>query len=245
MPDPHLRIVQRITDEPYGWAACYRVCITPVQVALTLHLQLQPGPGVTTAGLAQVRRETAKAVAQYFDHRFIVEEGNGRQRPVRVGVEFVTWDPDLSVTVHAGFGRDNLQHWFMNSGVIARAHETGHAFGLKDEYADPLVANRATLVSAGVYRDHSLMGDFQQEGTFLAELKPRHAVEMVCGLSAHLGDDFKVTPVGTVERTARVETGPKATNAGAVVGGMQSLRELAQRLDTHCPAQNRPVRLHR
>ena len=72
MPDGYLQIMLKIADEPYGWAASYRAFVTPEQVALTLHLQLQAGPGVTTGGLAQVRRDTAKAVAQYFDHRFTV-----------------------------------------------------------------------------------------------------------------------------------------------------------------------------
>jgi hypothetical protein len=245
MPDPHLRIVQQIADEPYGWAASYRASVTPERVALTLRLQLQPGPGVTSAGLTQVRRETEKAVAHYFDRRFVVEEGSGRQQPVQVSVEFVTSDPDLSVTVRAGSGRDNLQHWFVNSGVIARAHEVGHAFGLKDEYADPLAANRATTSAAGVYRDHSLMGDFQQEGTLLAELKPRHALEIVRGLGAHLGDNLKVTPAGPAGKTFLVRTGSAATNPGAVPEGIQALRELAQRLGAHCPGQGRAGRLRR
>jgi hypothetical protein len=242
MPDPPLRITRQIADAPYGWAASYRASILPGQVALALRLQLQPWPGVTSAGLGQVRHETAKAVAHYFDQQFIVEEGSGRQRPVRVRVEFVTSDPDLSVAVHAGAGRDNLQHWFVNSGVIARAHEVGHAFGLKDEYVDPLAANRATTGGAGVFQDHSLMGDFQQEGTAWAELKPRHAVEIVRGLGVHLGDNLKVVPAGAAGRTFRVQTGSEATNP-EMAAGMQTLRELARRFDAHCPDQGRPGRL--
>lgn len=245
MPDPHLRIMRLIADEPYGWAASYRAFLMPGQVALTLRLQLQPRPGVTGVGLNQVRRETEKAVAQYFDHRFVVEQGSGRQRPVRVRVEFVTSDPDLSVAVHAGSGRDNLQHWFVNSGVIARAHEVGHAFGLKDEYVDPLAANRATPEAAGVYRDHSLMGDFQQEGTALAELKPRHALEIMRGLGAHLGDSFRVTPAGAAGRAFLVQTASEGANPGAAAGSIQALRELAQRLDAPCPGQGRSGRLRR
>ena len=52
MPDPHLRIMQRIVDAPYAWAAYYRAFVMPGQDTLNLHLQLQPGPGVTSAGLA-------------------------------------------------------------------------------------------------------------------------------------------------------------------------------------------------
>jgi hypothetical protein len=245
MPDPHLRIMRRIADEPYGWTASYRASLIPGRIALTLRLQLQPRPGVTSAGLTQVRRETEKAVAQYFDCRFLLEEGSGRQQPVRVSVEFVTSDPDLSVAVHAGSGRDNLQHWFVNSGVIARAHEVGHAFGLKDEYVDPLAANRATTGAAGVYADHSLMGDFQQEGTSLAELKPRHALEMVRGLGAHLGDNSKVTPSGAAGEVFLVQTGSETTNARSAAGSIQALRELAQRLDAHCPGEGHARRLHR
>ena len=224
MPDLHLRISRRIADEPYGWAASYRALLTPGQVALTLRLRLQPRPGVTGDCLAQLRRETGKAVAQYFDDRFILEEESGRQRPVRVSVEFATLDPDLSVIVHPGSGRDNLQHWFVNSGVTARAHEVGHAFGLKDEYADPLAANRAAMGAAGVFQDHSLMGDFQQEGAFLAELKRRHVVEMVRGLNAHLGDGFKVTPARAAEGATRVDTRPEVTNAGVAAESIQALR---------------------
>lgn len=245
MADPHLQITRQIADEPYGWTASYRAFLMPGRVALTLRLQLQPGPGVTSAGIAQVRRETKQAVAQYFDHRFVMEKGSGRPQPVRVGIEFVNSDPDLSVAVHAGSGRDNLQHWFVNSGVIARAHEVGHAFGLKDEYVDPLAINRATAGAAGVYQDHSLMGDFQQEGALLVELKPRHAFEIVRGLGMHPGDDLKVTPAGLPGKAFLVRTGPEATMPGAAAGGVQALRELAQRLGARSPAQGHAGRLHR
>ena len=242
MPEPYVRITRRIADAPYGWAASYRAVVDPGRVALVLRLQLLPRPGVTSAGLAQVQRETQKAVAQYFDHRFLVEEGSGAQRPVQVRVEFVTSDPDLSVVVHAGAGRDNLQHWFVDSGVIARAHEVGHAFGLKDEYVDPLAASRATEGSAGVYRDHSLMGDFQQEGLALAELKPRHAVDIVRVLSVHFKNDFKVTPAGAARR---VPPGSEATKPGTAAASIESLRELARRIDAQGPGRGPSSRLHR
>ncbi|MBV9999731.1 MAG: hypothetical protein JO015_11545 [Verrucomicrobia bacterium] len=244
MPDPHLRISRRVADAPYGWAASYRALLSPGQVALALRLQLRPWPGVTSAGLDQVRHETERAVAHYFDQRFIVEQESGRQRPVRVQVEFVASDPDLSVAVHAGFGRDNLQHWFVDSGVIVRAHEVGHAFGLKDEYVDPLAANRATTGTAGVFQDHSLMGDFQQEGIALAELKPRHALEIVRGLSVHFGGDFNIMPAGAAGRVARLQTGSEAaTKPGPAVAGMQSLRELARGFDAPRPGQGCSGRL--
>ena len=243
MRDPHLRITRRIVDEPYGWAASYRASLTPGQVALTLRLQLRPRPDVTSDCFARVRCETEEAVAQYFDHRFIVDDGGGRQLPVRVSVEFATSDPDLSVIVHAGSGRDNLQHWFVNSGVIARAHEVGHAFGLKDEYADPLATNRVTMGAAGVFQDHSLMGDFHQEGIARAELKPRHAAEMVSGLSERLEENFRITPAGAAGRTIRVHNGPEATDLMAPAASIQALRELAQHLDASCPSQGRSGRL--
>ena len=145
--------------------------------------------------------------------------------------------------VHPGSGRDNLQHWFVNSGVTARAHEVGHAFGLKDEYADPLAANRAAMGAAGVFQDHSLMGDFQQEGIALAELKPRHAVEMVRGLSVHLGEDFKIMPAGAAGKVSRGQTGSEATRPGAAIAGMQTLRELARCFDAHRPGQGHSGRV--
>ena len=89
------------------------------------------------------------------------------------------------------------------------------------------------------------MGDFQQEGAFLAELKRRHVVEMVRWLNAHLGDGFKVTPARAAEGATRVDTRPEVTNAGVAAESIQALRELAQRLDTHCPGQGRSGRLHR
>ena len=145
--------------------------------------------------------------------------------------------------VHPGSGRDNLQHWFVNSGVTARAHEVGHAFGLKDEYADPLAANRAAMGAAGVFQDHSLMGDFQQEGIARAELKLRHAAEMMRGLSEHLEENFRVTLAGAARRAVRAHNGPEAANPTAAAGGIQALRELARRLDAPCPHQGRSGRL--
>ena len=46
--------------------------------------------------------------------------------------------------------------------------------GLLDEYVDATAVNRRTATSSGVHEDHSLMGDYPNEGFDTAEVKLRH-----------------------------------------------------------------------
>jgi hypothetical protein len=64
------------------------------------------------------------------------------------------------------------------TGAVARpiryAHELSHLMGLLDEYEDATAVNRRTATSSGVHADHSLLGDYPNEGFDTAEVKLRH-----------------------------------------------------------------------
>ncbi|HEY0791762.1 MAG TPA: hypothetical protein VGD78_11930 [Chthoniobacterales bacterium] len=212
-------VSQQVQDGPYGWPASYRVRVDPQQITLNVRVQFQPAAGTSLEEVAAVKRETSEAVSRYYDQKFGVKEPGGHERGVQVRVEFVDSDPDLKVTLHAGAGRDNLRHWFVKSGVVARAHEIGHALGLKDEYVDPLVEGRSSKGSPAVFRDHSLFGNFHEEGVERAELKLRHAARLTETWGEAFGKRFEVGP----------EMGVGGTRQGVAGAGkltFERLREL-------------------
>jgi hypothetical protein len=96
------------------------------------------------------------------------------------------------VQLHPGNGRSNLNHWFAEADSIVRAHEVGHALGLQDEYIDPACPSRKTAQAPGIFRDHSLMGNFFKEGIEHAELKPRHGELLAKQISESIGIAFSV-----------------------------------------------------
>ncbi|MBV9488733.1 MAG: hypothetical protein JO069_03285, partial [Verrucomicrobia bacterium] len=121
----------------------------------------------------------------------------------------------------------------------------------KDEYVDPLVRDRADACSAGVYRDHSLMGDFHQEGVARAELKGRHAAAIIRDLNVTLGRAFKAAVVADnaglqAGNPAAAEPGrvPTARAGGPAVFSIQALREQARASAGHdFPEQDQSRRL--
>jgi len=224
------RVNQRVQDGPYGWPVNYHVRVDPQQVTVKLRVRFQPGTGTSSDELAAVQRETSEAVSRYYDQKFGVRAEDGRDRKVHVRVEFVDTEPDLNVTVHAGAGRDNLQHWFVKSGMVARAHEIGHALGLKDEYVDPLVTGRSTKGSPAVCRDHSLFGNFHDEGVERAELKPRHAARLAEAWGEVFGMRFEVVPGMGIGQTRPGLPGPSKLT-------FERLRELVAGQDSSPSSQ--------
>jgi hypothetical protein len=173
MSDP-VEIENSVEDPPFGWTSRYQAVLNDDRIDVRLRIKLKSDQRIPLKDTLKIRAETEESVEHYFNGRFEMIDRDGRVHFLTVKPEFVSDSPDLIVRLHPGKGRSNLNHWFVDAEPIVRAHEVGHALGLKDEYIDRSCENRASAEAAGVFRDHSLMGNFFGEGIDLAELKPRH-----------------------------------------------------------------------
>jgi hypothetical protein len=91
------------------------------------------------------------------------------------------------------------------TGAVARpiryAHELSHLMGLLDEYQDATARNRRTATSPGVHEDHSLMGDYPNEGYDTAEVKLRHGQKVAdrAGRALRPRRNFTASFTGTAQ----------------------------------------------
>jgi hypothetical protein len=190
MPDP-IEIRKPIIDPPYGWTSRFQASLTDTSVNLKVRIYLKSDERIPLRDILKVRAETNAAVDRYFNQRFELIDPNSHPRMLMVTPEFVSDHPDLSVQLHPGNGRGNLNHWFVEAQFIIRAHEVGHALGLPDEYIDLTSRHRRTPEAPGIFRDNSLMGNFFKEGIEQAELKPRHGELLAKQLSESIGIPFR------------------------------------------------------
>jgi len=190
MPDP-VEINELIQDPPFGWTSRYYTFIEDDRIDVRLRINLKSDQRIPLRDVLKVRTETDDSVNRCFNQRFEMVDSEGRTRSLKVSIEFTLDLPDLMVRLHPGKGRNNLNHWFVDADPIIRAHEVGHALGLPDEYVDPMSKNRATADAPGIYRDHSLMGNFFSEGVDQAELKQRHGEVLANKISEATGIPLK------------------------------------------------------
>jgi hypothetical protein len=171
-----------------AWLASYDVEFTGGECVITVFVRINRDAGVTEAQATQVRRQTRRAFQRFWDNRFEFEDqDSGEVFPVRVKLEGVERRQHLTVQLHAGAGRDDLENWFVDSDSNDRAHELGHQIGMYDEYVDATVANRATAASPGVFSDHSIMGDYPNEGAGRARARRRHGNRLARHIGAATG----------------------------------------------------------
>ena len=73
--------------------------------------------------------------------------------------------------------------------------------GLLDEYVDATAVNRRTATSSGVHEDHSLMGDYPNEGFDTAEVKLRHGQKVAdrAGRALRPRRNFTASFTGTAQ----------------------------------------------
>jgi hypothetical protein len=139
---------------------------------LTIKVKLNPDGGITDDDLTHFRIRVRSRFSLMWDSKFVFHEKRmiwaDRDWLVRPEVKFVDSGQHLTVSLHKGKGADNRQNWWIGSPDYTHVHEVSHQMGLLDEYVDVSVPGRKT------YDDHSIMGDYYQEGMTEATAKPRH-----------------------------------------------------------------------
>ena len=185
-----------VEDRAYGWTARFDVAFEDKACLVTIRLHLEPQDGVTPEDVAAVQQQTGKAFQSFFDNRFqLRDRASGTSWPLKVRLVFTDRDPHLQVRLRKGAGRDDVLNWFVKSEPIVRAHELGHQLGLKDEYIDSTAESRKDASAPGVHRDHSLMGNFWEEGVEKAEVKQRHAQDIADRIGRGTGRSLEATPL--------------------------------------------------
>ncbi len=165
------------SDGPYGWTANFAADLTGSECVITIRAKIARDADVTEAEETAVKAQTRAEFLRIWDSRFVfVDDGWfwDDEYLVRVRVEYVDTDEHVVIALHAGSGHDNRRNWYVASTATDRAHELGHQLGLLDEYIDAAVPNRRDASAPGVHQDHSIMGNYYDEGTAQAEAKLRH-----------------------------------------------------------------------
>jgi hypothetical protein len=146
----------------------------------------EQGEAAKTRGRAEFRR--------IWDNKFIfTDTADNKPYNLRCDVTFVDSQEDYTITLHPGDGAIDRQNWYVLDQDIEFAHELGHTLGLKDEYVDATAPNRATGTSPGVFTDHSIMGNYFNEGIPQAEVKQRHGETIAGEIGGATHRNFTVT----------------------------------------------------
>jgi hypothetical protein len=167
-----------------AWTASYDVEFTDGECIVTVFAAFNRDADVTEAQETAMRRSARAAIERIWDNRFELEDrDSGEVFPLRFKFIKVERRPHVTINVHSGNGTDDVENWFIGSSATDHAHEFGHQIAMYDEYVDATVANRATAASPGVFTDHSLMGDYPNEGVVRARARRRHGNR----LARHIG----------------------------------------------------------
>ncbi|MFN8377602.1 MAG: hypothetical protein U0452_02925 [Anaerolineae bacterium] len=194
-------------DIAYGWNYQYSVRFTPTRCILTIKVKMTAAPHPDTGDIASdkdmatVREQSASQFAKIWDNEFLlVETGTNQKYSLRAELQFVDSGEDVSVELYKGPGRDDLSHWYTDTDDgVSRAHELGHQMGLLDEYEDPGVENRKDSTASGVHTDHSVMGNYEDEGFAPAEAKLRHGQHFAKDISEATGRSFSAIKPSRIE----------------------------------------------
>lgn len=158
-----------------AWTSSYDVDFSSTECFVTVRVRLVADADVTQEQQRTVEADAQSALRRIWDRRFELEDLDTHQHfSVRVHVQFVTDRQHVTVALHSGARAQDLTNWSVQKPPASRAHELGHQLGMYDEYVDAQVINRATATSPGVFTDHSVMGNFYNEGADEAVAQPRH-----------------------------------------------------------------------
>jgi hypothetical protein len=156
---------------------------------LTIKAKLNPGAGVSQDDVTQTKIRARSRFSLLWDSEFILHEHRtvwaDRDWLLRPEIKFVDSGQHLTINLHAGRGNDDRQNWYMGSPEYVYAHEISHQMGLLDEYASDSAPKRK------VYDDHSIMGDYVNEGLQQAEAKLRHGERLAAMIGAATDKDLK------------------------------------------------------
>ncbi|MBE2317528.1 hypothetical protein DVA67_016210 [Solirubrobacter sp. CPCC 204708] len=167
----------RVGGGTYGSHAGFDVEVVGSEIVVTQKVRLVPDADVTPEELAATQTAAETAFVSLWDNRFILTDtASGEQLSMRLRVQFSASGGNNTVRLHKGQGRMDSGNWFTGavSNPVRYAHELSHLMGLLDEYVDTTAVNRRTATSPGVHTDHSIMGDYPNEGVAAAEVKLRH-----------------------------------------------------------------------
>ena len=175
-------------DGKYGIAGRFQVDLDGNEAKLVIKAKIVPGANVTKAEADQVKADTLAAFERFWDGKFILTDTKTHEEFfLRVNVEYVDKGQHTTIRLlqnktdkHGAIidGRDDQTTWYVHSISVDRAHELSHQLGLRDEYIDKDVPRRRNASAAGVFQDHSLLGNYYSEGRDLAEVKLRHGEEL-------------------------------------------------------------------
>ena len=190
-PAPPTQVSNHITDGPYGWDSKYEVTFGAGVCRLNVKVKVVPQPDVSAAEAERIKTETAGAFASLYDGRFTLTDTTTHESfTLRVGITYVDSGEHLLINLYSGNRRNNLSTWSTERPLDTRAHELGHQLGLKDEYVDARVPERATLTDPGVHRDQSIMGYHHDPA---AEAKQRHGEVIGGHIGQACGRTFSIT----------------------------------------------------
>jgi len=193
-----------------AWTASYDVEFTDGECIVTVFAAFNRDADVTEAQENTMRRQARRAIERIWDNRFELEDqDSGEVFPLRFRFVKVTRRPHVTINVHSGNGTDDVENWFIGSSATDHAHEFGHQIAMYDEYVDANVANRATAASPGVRTDHSIMGDYPNEGVPRARARLRHGRRLARHIGGKVGRRLRAR-----YRTAAPAPAPAPAPAG-------------------------------
>lgn len=158
----------------------------------TIKIKLAPDSGISDDDIEWTKIGVISRFSLLWDSRFSLHEHRtflaDRDWLFRPRIEFVNSGAHEVVDLHLGKGQSSKRNWYVMKGEVnasdptqsvpwgyaevEHAHEASHQMGLLDEYEDVHVKARQ------VFTDHSLMGDYANEGYDKVKLHPRHGERM-------------------------------------------------------------------